>query len=559
MTLTPFCLIVSFLQRCWRARWIRILAWIGVGILMVYVGLTVWMNRAGKRDWKAAQEALAREGVDLDFRSAKGIVEIPDELNFCAIPLLKGLAIIEDGNPAKGESAAKRKALEALGPLKSHTGSYPPISSKDTDMPVNLREWADWLRKEGHPMPVTDPDNAAREVLGAMSYQDAAIAEMVAALFRPHSRLTPDWRLGPFPELLLQLQVPHLGALQSFSNGLSLRAKAAAQAGEYARAHEATLCLARIAEATCQEPHLIGLLVGVTSASILSQTTWELGTAHCGTADDFLRLQQALEKFDLRQDAVRAFKQEIVAGVDSLLYLKRNRQLPSSSLDEPSWDSMQKLVWLVPEGWFDSNAAHVATLNLEYIVKPLRDRGWASSLVEGERLEARLKAAKAEIWRHTDMIVAVLAMPAFTRFVDRAAYAQSFLDRAIVACALERFRLERGAYPDALTELARAGEKPLPLDILSGKPMGYRKTTGGRYVLWAVGFDGKDDNGHRPSTGSYRDKPTNRQYEGDWVWSYPTAEEIAASRVPAAPVSTKRSKKQTVIKGAEDSTPKVEN
>ncbi|MEZ0275092.1 MAG: type IV pilin protein [Roseimicrobium sp.] len=545
----------SLLSRFWQSRWVRWLTYLGAFFVALIAALTVWMNRKGERDWKAAQEALVREGVELDFKAVK-VVPIPDAENFCAIPLLNGISVVEDGDASKGEPAAKRKALEALGLPPVHaTISRPSISSSASiDVPLELREWADWFRKIGHPMPVTDPDNVAREVLGALSYQDAAMVEMAAALDRPVSRLVPDWRLGPLPDPLLLRQMPHLSALQNLATGLGLRAKAAAQAGECSKAHEASLCLARIAEASCQEPHVIGLLVGITFTSILADATWELGTAHCGTAEDFLRLQRALEKFDIRRDAVRAFKEEVAANVDSIFYVQRHRKFPDFPLGVggSEWDTAEKLLWLIPEGWFESNAAHVAMLNLDHIVRPLRDHGWATALAEGDRLEARLKAAKAEIWWHPDMIVAVLSLPAFSRFVDRATYTQCQLDRAIIACALERFRLEHGTYPNALAELARAGEKPLPLDILSGNPMGYRKTDDGRYVLWAVGFDRSDDGGYRPKGDGRTDKPTRRNYRGDWVWTYPTPEEIAEAKDPAPPTGTKRVKTRTLKNKAEN-------
>jgi hypothetical protein len=298
------------------------------------------------------------------------------------------------------------------------------------------------------------------------------------------------------------------------------------------------------------------MLVGVTFTSILSQTTWELGVAHCGTAEDFLRLQRALEKFDIRRDAVRAFKEEVAASVDSIFYLQRHRKLPDTPLVESEWDHVEKLVWLVPKGWFESNAANIALLNLEHIIRPLRDHGWATAFAEGDRLETRLKAAKAEIWWHPDMMVAVLTLPVYTRIVDKALIAQCHVDRAIIACALERFRLEHGTYPNALAELARSGEKPLPLDILSGNPMGYRKTDDGRYVLWAVGFDLSDDGGYRPTGGGRTDKPTRRNYRGDWVWTYPTPEEIAAAKEPVASTPTKKVKKRTPVRGPDNSTQK---
>jgi hypothetical protein len=88
---------------------------------------------------------------------------------------------------------------------------------------------------------------------------------------------------------------------------------------------------------------------------------------------------------------------------------------------------------------------------------------------------------------------------------------------------LERYRIEHNTYPDTLEAANDVGEKSIPLDIISGKPMGYRKTPNGKYTLWCVGFDGKDDGGKRvldkvhPEDNRFSDP----KYLGDWVWDFP--------------------------------------
>ena len=58
---------------------------------------------------------------------------------------------------------------------------------------------------------------------------------------------------------------------------------------------------------------------------------------------------------------------------------------------------------------------------------------------------------------------------------------------------------------------------------MDGKPMRYRKSTDGRYALWSIGFDGKDDGGKRaldakkPGVTRFYDAA----YVGDWVWDFP--------------------------------------
>ena len=93
----------------------------------------------------------------------------------------------------------------------------------------------------------------------------------------------------------------------------------------------------------------------------------------------------------------------------------------------------------------------------------------------------------------------------------------------LIACALERQRIEKGSYPDSLDAVRLADGKSLPPDPMNGKPMHYRKTADGRSAVWSIGFDGKDDGGKR-TLDQKKAKETkfhDASYTGDWVWDFP--------------------------------------
>jgi hypothetical protein len=58
---------------------------------------------------------------------------------------------------------------------------------------------------------------------------------------------------------------------------------------------------------------------------------------------------------------------------------------------------------------------------------------------------------------------------------------------------------------------------------MTGQPMRYRREANGRYTLWSVGFDGKDDNGKRNLDPKNAESTRffNADYVGDWVWDFP--------------------------------------
>ena len=88
---------------------------------------------------------------------------------------------------------------------------------------------------------------------------------------------------------------------------------------------------------------------------------------------------------------------------------------------------------------------------------------------------------------------------------------QQFL---IAKLALHRYRLEHGAYPLSLAELAPSCLKTLPEDPFSDKkPLGYR-VEGGKFTLYSIGPDGVDDGGKPIESATTADPkhPKNRHF-----------------------------------------------
>ena len=88
---------------------------------------------------------------------------------------------------------------------------------------------------------------------------------------------------------------------------------------------------------------------------------------------------------------------------------------------------------------------------------------------------------------------------------------------ARVACALERYRLAHGEYPETLDALAPQFIEKLPHDIINGQPLHYRRTDDGQFVLYSVGWNETDDGGKVVLT---KGGSVDRE-KGDWVWQYP--------------------------------------
>jgi hypothetical protein len=105
---------------------------------------------------------------------------------------------------------------------------------------------------------------------------------------------------------------------------------------------------------------------------------------------------------------------------------------------------------------------------------------------------------------------------------------QTDINLARVACALERYWQAHQQYPETLAALPPACLDKLPTDVIAGQPLKYRRTEGGQFVLYSVGWDETDDGGQFSVVD---EKPSDRtamrswanvsEEKGDWVWRYP--------------------------------------
>jgi hypothetical protein len=111
-------------------------------------------------------------------------------------------------------------------------------------------------------------------------------------------------------------------------------------------------------------------------------------------------------------------------------------------------------------------------------------------------------------------LIARVLLPSLSRIIIRSAETQTAANQAAIACALERYRLANGNFPDTLDALAPKFIAQLPKDVINNQPMKYRRTSDGQFVLYSVGWNEKDDGG-TPGKTLFDEK------NGDWVWEYP--------------------------------------
>ena len=88
------------------------------------------------------------------------------------------------------------------------------------------------------------------------------------------------------------------------------------------------------------------------------------------------------------------------------------------------------------------------------------------------------------------------------------------VNEAMVACALERYRAAHGDYPDTLDPRAPSFVQKLPVDLIGGQPLHYRRKNSDNFLLYSVGWNETDDGG----VSIHRDNGYVDPDKGDWPW-----------------------------------------
>jgi hypothetical protein len=94
------------------------------------------------------------------------------------------------------------------------------------------------------------------------------------------------------------------------------------------------------------------------------------------------------------------------------------------------------------------------------------------------------------------------------------AFNQTQANEAQIACALERYRLAYGEYPEMLDALAPQFNEVIPHDIIGGQPLHYRREANGQFILYSVGWNETDDGG---KVALKKDGSVDRE-QGDWQY-----------------------------------------
>ncbi|MCE9609784.1 MAG: hypothetical protein K8R23_06200 [Chthoniobacter sp.] len=444
----------------------------------------------GRAAWRAYEVEAKARGVKLEFTDYIP-PKIPDAENFASIPIFDAVFRAAE---------ARQNVPDPFKLPPANNGTMPNVTDPVKQVPTDLAAWQKYF-VEAKILPAAG-ENAAADVLKALETFDASLAELHDAGTRLHCRFPVHWENG------YSAGLPHFQPLQNASNIYALRLSAHLACGQSSAAYEDFRDGLRLSTAILEEPSAIAGLVRIAIARTMENVLWSGLANHQWAEAELRKIEADLSTLDWLKDYLFAISCER-GGANAMIDLVIDNRLDirgMSGTDETTKNHTR----LYPTGWL-----YQSKLRLNHFLDELSSR---IDLNQRRYFGDRSAPSSPENVKSTPekyrFILFVIMASVFESIEQRYVQAASMTDHARIACALGRFRLARGAYPDALAGLVPEFLPSIPVEVVNGEPYRYRRTDDGSFILYSVGTDLRDD-------GGVIDPQKKSSKQADWVWRYP--------------------------------------
>lgn len=501
---------------------LRVMMWVfAFGLVSVAV-IPFWSAHANKQ-WKEAQRAYIAGGETLEFEKLLP-GPIDEAENFCAIPELRDIAVIIDGDRAKGNPAKVRENLEAMTWNKDQAILREPgyADASETGMSTDVAKWEAFLREKKLLKFEANSRNPGADIVLAIDRTFPLAVTIAAHSTRKFSQFTPAPSIRDWKRPMYDQQYAWIGSTFALTKMFHLRAEAAAVARDAKSSRESVSVMRHLATAAYQEPHLIGRLIALAMDARFRRALWATLKSKCLSEADLERLQAQMQGGRSIESLLYTLRTEMCFQVETHDFLRgpgRDKLGGPMPLEPmmPLW-----VARVLPDGWIDHNGVVGFEMEATNKIAALRDQGLPGLISGIAKQQAELSRLKSHFVSRMSLAMLLIDSPVQV-MQAKCCVAIALDQQAVAAIALERFYLRHQAYPEKLEEIVPELLSAVPLDRMTGKPLGYRRTTDGRYMLWSVGFDGVDDGGKVPvdlTSGGTASLLYSLDYKGDWVWQY---------------------------------------
>jgi tetratricopeptide (TPR) repeat protein len=361
---------------------------------------------------------------------------------------------------------------------------------------------------------------AAADYLKWSDQFEPAFDEIREALKRPYAIIPGDYS-QPF-----LIPIPNFVTMRSVAQTLAQRAQCYLLLGQMDKAlREVTLMhdVCRILERPpAGKPiTLVEAMINVAIMGLYTSTVADGFRLQAWQEPQLAALQEQLKKVNLLPQVAAAFESESAAVCFTLInsppsVLANQRAIffgTSTNLLQKLKDPEFDFLTFAPHGWVYQNVV-VHTTQMQ---KGIKCYDLANQLIFPKTTDEWDKQVQSFNKWNPYFSLGATFLPKLTKATQTLAHNQTLVNEAQIVCALERYRLAHGQYPETLDALTPQFVGKIPHDIIGGQPLHYRRTEGGKFLLYSIGWNETDDGGQ---VALKKDGSEDRE-KGDWVWQYP--------------------------------------
>jgi hypothetical protein len=447
-----------------------------------------------------------------------------------------GSAVVQWGDPAqrgdpKAQAEAVRLIKEAIGPVALDPAGFCFYTK---ELPGKIRAAQIFLQCQAHPAekqlqtflpnPIINPwggrekieverasdgsynvimetPGTAEEYLKWNEQLEPVFALIRNTLQRPYARLGGDYSQPS------EMPIPNFIVMRMISQRLSALARCHLLLSQPEEALGDLTLIRDICRRLLEENKpmtLVSAMINVAISGLYASVVADGMKMQAWREPQLAALEGQLKQINLLAQVKPALETEEFSACYHLTTLTpvEDLKLININFTDPkktnSWKARENLIiWrLIPSGWSYQNALTAANLYTN-IIASLDPASPAVFPDKTGAFHEQLSAMETNWSPYSFM--ALPHIPNFVRACNTTVRNQTDVNQTLVACALERYRLAHGEYPETLDALIPQFVDAIPHDVIGGQPPHYRRTTDGTFLLYSIGWSQQDHGGQPDS------------------------------------------------------------
>ena len=469
----------------------------------------------GARIWAATKAKWQARGVSFDFNTYLP-PPVSDDQNLIALPLFK---MEPDPDPQSVDHGYRA-------PLTLRRACSTGFNDDTDKYPLRLGNW------QAGELPDMERVRKAVVVLYGATFPGKAVPAdsltTFAALHPFLAELRTDSASRPLCrfEDFSPFDAPSASDLSLITQQIALSKCLTDDAAIALEARQPDQALAdirlntRIVRGLMDQTNLVSGLVSIGMVAINFSAVYDGLATHAWNDTQLAQIESDLARLDFLRDYQQVMRSEAIGYV--IPGIERIKATSQQDTFDPKTGLPMKQSAAVgwPRGWLDIWEAQACDRDLsaaEWVDR--ESRLFLPQALADYQAQTQEKLESWTIFLPWNWLFRVSANNAATTALNKFAQMQVWVDEARVACALERYRLARNAYPATLDALVPACIDEVPHDVLNGESYHYQLHADGTFQLYSVGWNQKDDGGKRVMK---QDNPKAQDYtQGDWSWPTP--------------------------------------